>query len=87
MKRTISINMRPSQTLWITSHISYIVYNKKATFCHRVPLSHRLREGKGEGDGKGGESIESFKYYFLTIYQQECTLSMFKLCNKSEEEE
>ena len=45
------------------------VYNKKeAAFCHRVPLSHRLREGKGDGDGngKGGENIESFKYCFLT---------------------
>ena len=29
---------------------------------HRVPLSHRLREGKGEGKGEGnGEGDESIK--------------------------
>jgi len=38
------------------------VYNKKKLYSAiglPVPLSHRLREGKGE---------ESFKYCFLTIY-------------------
>ena len=36
-------------------------YIKEAAFCHRVPLSHRLREGKGDGDGNGEEGVKTPK--------------------------
>ena len=48
------------------AHFIEDVYNKKRLHSARVPLPHRLREGKGDGNGEGGENTESFKYCFLT---------------------
>jgi len=70
MKRTISINIRPSQTLWITSHISYIedVYNKKrlhSAIGYRSPIDFEKEKEGGDGNGRGGKSRESFIILFL----------------------
>jgi len=67
MKRSVSINMTFSDALDNIAHFIHSIQQKEATFCHRVPLSHRLREGKGGGDGngKGGKSRESFIILFL----------------------
>jgi len=46
----IESGQKPSHRTGVKGRIQ----QKEAAFCHRVPLSRRLQEGKREGNGEGG---------------------------------